>query len=78
MNTSILRKEVLPLEEGIYQYENCVECHRSGEEIEDEHEGSGLRGLQGRAGDYLRGSGRGSGEDGHEGNNQEEREKDDD
>jgi hypothetical protein len=29
------------LEEGIYQYENCVECHRSGDAEEGAREGGG-------------------------------------
>jgi hypothetical protein len=48
------------LEEGIDRYENCVECHRSGEAEGDEHEGRGWsRGeLKSRPGGFdLRGTG---------------------
>ena len=46
------------VEEGIYQYENCVECHRSGDAEEGEHDGHGWNDgrVKDRSGDYLRAS----------------------
>lgn len=56
------------LEEGITQYEDCVECHRGGDAEGAEHEGGGWRlgVIPGRPSDYLRGGreqGEANGED---------------
>lgn len=59
------------LEEGIVQYENCVECHRSGDAESGEREGLELRRIQGRSADFLGDRGNGEHQD-------EEGEKDDD